>query len=350
MGNKSEILIIGPNADGGISSVINLFEQYGLFNEKIIRLTSYRNVNTLKKLAVYIIFLFRYLWILITNNNIKLIHLHSAADGSFYRKFLALKIAKIFRKKVIFNIHPIWFIVFYNKSNNFIKRIITNALNNSDLILVLSENIKSEITNICQNRNIQILYNPVAIKEFNHIPSDTIRVTFMGNLNKNKGVYDIIEAAKYIQNPNIIINLYGKGIFEEFNNLISDNQVTEIVKIQGWIGGAEKDIALENSDIYILPSYTEGLPMSILEAMSAGLPIISTPVGGIPEAVKDGVNGFLIQPGDYKALAEKIDLLANDKELKEKMGQESLRIAKEKFDINVIINQLKEIYDELLKK
>ncbi|OGH95159.1 MAG: hypothetical protein A2039_09710 [Candidatus Melainabacteria bacterium GWA2_34_9] len=90
--------------------------------------------------------------------------------------------------------------------------------------------------------------------------------------------------------------------------------------------------------------------MSILEAMSSGLPIISTPVGGTPEAVEDGVNGFLIQPGDYKALAEKIDLLASNKELREQMGQESFRIAKEKFDINIIINQLKELYEEVLEK
>lgn len=350
MRNNAKILIIGPNAEGGISSVINLFEQYGLFDEKIIRLTSYSGGNTIKRLSVFALFLVHYLWLLLTNKNIKLIHLQSAADGSFYRKFLALKIAKFFRKKVIFNIHPIWFIVFYNKSNNLIKKMITGLLDQSDLILVLSDNIKSEILNICQNSNIQVLYNPVAIKAFNHISSDKIRVVFMGNLTKDKGVYDIIEAAKYIKNSNVIINLYGKGNFDEFNKLISDSQVEEIVKIKGWIGSDEKDIALENSDISILPSYTEGLPMSILEPMAAGLPIISTPVGGIPEAVEDNVNGFLIKSGDYKALAEKIDLLANDKDLREKMGQESLRIAKEKFDINVVINHLKEIYEELIKK
>jgi len=83
--------------------------------------------------------------------------------------------------------------------------------------------------------------------------------------------------------------------------------------------------------------------------MAYGLPIISTPVGGIPEAVEDGTNGFLIQPGDYKALAEKIDLMANDEPLREQMGQQSYKLAKEKFDIRIIIKQLQDIYDKMLR-
>jgi len=108
-------------------------------------------------------------------------------------------------------------------------------------------------------------------------------------------------------------------------------------------------VAYKNADIYILPSYNEGLPMSILEAMTYCLPIISTPVGGIPEAVHDGVNGYLINPGDCKALAEKIELLATDKPLREQMGLASYKLVQEKFDINVIIKQLKEIYQDVLK-
>ena len=168
----------------------------------------------------------------------------------------------------------------------------------------------------------------------------------MGRLEKRKGIYDIIEAAKYIKNPDVIINLYGDGNPEEFQKLVMDNNLQEKVQIKGWISGDKKNEIFQASDVLILPSYSEGLPMSILEAMAVGLPIISTPVGGIPEAVEDGVNGFLIQPGDYKALAEKIDILANDKQLREQMGQNGYKIAKEKFDVDVVIKQLKEIYNK----
>ena len=89
--------------------------------------------------------------------------------------------------------------------------------------------------------------------------------------------------------------------------------------------------------------------MSILEAMAVGLPIISTPVGGTPEAVEEGVNGFLIEAGDCDALAQRIDLLASNAPLREQMGHQSHRLAKEKFDIKIIIKQLQDIYDEMLK-
>ena len=99
-----------------------------------------------------------------------------------------------------------------------------------------------------------------------------------------------------------------------------------------------------DADIFILPSYNEGLPMSILEAMSYGLPVISTPVGGIPEIVKDGVNGYLIFPGDNEALAEKIELLAKNKELRLRMGQENYKLVSQKYNAGTIINQLKILY------
>lgn len=350
--NKSKIIMIGPdiNSQGGIASVIKSYKENHLYSDKVIYLPSYKYKNIISQLLFYLQFLIQYICLLVKDNDIKLVHIHTASRGSFLRKSISFYIAKFFKKKVIINIHPINFINFYNNSSNLVKKFIENVLNKSDLILVLSKTIKTKLTNICQNSNIEILYNPVLLKEFHHISSDKIRIVFMGNLNKNKGVYDIIEAAKYIKNPNVIINLYGDGDLDEFKKLIAKNNLENKVKIKGWIRGEQKDIAFAESDIYILPSYTEGLPMSILEAMAAKLPVISTPIGGIPETIYDGVNGFLIQPGDCKALAEKIDLLANDKELREKMGQESYKIAKEKFDIEIIIKQLQEIYDDLINK
>jgi len=171
---------------------------------------------------------------------------------------------------------------------------------------------------------------------------------FLGKLCRNKGVYDIIEAAKQVKSDNIKIYLYGDGDYKHFQKLIESNNLQDKMFISGWISGDKKEKIIETSDIFVLPSYTEGLPISILEAMVNGLPIISTPVGGVPEAVIDEVNGFLIESGNYNALADKIELLANNKELRNKMGQESFNIAREKFDISVIVNQLKGIYEELL--
>lgn len=349
--NQQKILMIGPdiNSQGGISSVIKLYYDSCLLDDTVIFLPSYQDGSTSYKIIFFVKFLIKYIYILISNKNIRLIHIHMATKGSFFRKAIAVGIAKFFRKKVILNIHPIGFSAFYDRCNAFIKKMITNTLNKSDLILLLSEKIKVKIADICSNTSIRILYNPVIIKEPVCRVSEPINILFLGKLCKEKGVYDIIEAAKLIKNPNAKINLYGDGNLDKFVRLIADNNLHEKVKLNNWISGIEKDEALQNSDIYILPSYSEGLPMSILETMSVGLPIISTPVGGTPEAVEEGVNGFLIQPGDYVGLAEKIDLLANNRLLREQMGHESYKIAKERFDIKIIIKQLQDIYSEMLK-
>lgn len=350
MGNKSKILMIGPDANskGGISSVIKLYKDYGLHDNNIIYLSSYKNGNIFTKLFAYGLFIVKYLFTLALDKNLRIVHIHTASRGSFLRKAIAFKIAKLFGKKVIFNIHPIWFATFYDSSNKFIQKMILDTLNKSDLIIVLSETIKSKIANICQNKNIKILHNPVIIKDFKIKESATVTILFLGKLCKDKGIYDLINAAKHI-NSDVEINLYGDGNIEEFERLIIDHNLQKKVKIKGWVSGDKKDEVLKHSDIYILPSYNEGLPMSILEAMACGLPIISTPVGGISEAVEEGVNGFLVQPGDSQAIAEKIDLLASTRPLREQMGQESYKIAKEKFDIKIIIKQLQDIYDEMLR-
>lgn len=345
MNNLSKVLMIGPDCQGGIASVINSYNKFGL---EVNYLADYKSRNLFLQLFVFTSFILKYLFILFTNKNIEIVHIHSASYGSFLRKSIVLKIVKLFNKKVIFHVHGAEFELFYKKSTSFVQKFITNILNQADLIIVLSKKWKNIISNICTNNNVSILYNPTEIQELNHIPSEIIRLLFMGRIEKRKGVYEIIESAKYIKNDNIIISLYGDGDVAEFKTLVQESSVEDKIKINGWILGDKKREVYDNSDVLLLPSFNEGLPMSILEAMSYGLPVISTPIAGIPEAVEDGVNGFLIQPGDSKALAEKIDILANDKELREKMGRESYRIAKEKFDIKVIIKQLQGIYDELL--
>ena len=90
-------------------------------------------------------------------------------------------------------------------------------------------------------------------------------------------------------------------------NFIKDNNLDEMVKFVGWVSGDAKSKILSTTDILVLPSYYEGLPISVLEAMSYAMPVITTPVGGIPEVVTDGVEGTLFTPGDKASLTQTID-------------------------------------------
>lgn len=350
MNTKQKVLMIGSDTSvtGGMSTVIELYKAYNVFDEDAIFLPSHKRGSVFYRVSFFAKFLFLYLYKLIKSPSIKIVHVHSSYKGSFFRKALVLKIAKFFGRKTIFHLHGSEFILFYSKLPKILKQFVKSTLDESDLILVLSEQWKDELAKISDNSNVKVLYNPAVIKEIKRIQHDKINVTFMGILGKRKGAYDIIEAAKQIKNPDVQINLYGDGEVEEIGKLVIQNNLQDKIKLMGWISGDKKEEVLKTSDIYILPSYNEGLPMSILEAMAVGLPVISTPVGGIPEAVENDVNGFLIQVGDYAALAEKISLLACDKALRVQMGLRSYEIAKEKFDIKIVIEQLRRIYSEML--
>ena len=139
----------------------------------------------------------------------------------------------------------------------------------------------------------------------------------------------------------------GDGEVEKAKEYIKQNKLDNIAFYQGWVSGKNKIELLNRADAYVLPSYNEGLPVSILESMSYHLPIISTNVGGIPEIVKDGVNGFIIEPGNKKGLKEAIDHLLFNRKLREKMGVASADMVKDHLPDSVK-KQLENLYLKLL--
>ncbi len=347
MDNQKQIIITGPDSQGGITSVIKMHLENGL-QDKVIFMPSYKGGTTFFKVFYFIGFMFNFAFLLSINKHIKLIHIHSSSHGSLIRKFFVTYLSKFFKKKVLFHMHGSRFELYFKNSNKLIKFIIRKTLEKADIVIVLSKEWKKRILAMCGQNNVKILYNPTFKKDIKEKKPEKINVLFMGRVGERKGVYDILKAAKLIQNNNVQINIYGDGEIDKVKNIIKENNISAKVKINGWISGDNIEKAYNNSHIFILPSYNEGLPMSILEAISFGLPVISTDIDGIPEAVEDNLNGYLITPGDYKSLAEKIDFLANNPHVRTEMGLQSLNISKNKFDIEVILNELDCIYARVM--
>jgi glycosyltransferase involved in cell wall biosynthesis len=131
--------------------------------------------------------------------------------------------------------------------------------------------------------------------------------------------------------------------------MIRQHKLEDIVFFEGWVSGEKKTTLLQESDVYVLPSYFEAMPLSILEAMSYGLPVIATTVGGVPEIVKNGKNGFLITPGDKKELAKSIKMFLHDMSLLRAYGETSSCLVQPYFAKNVL-PKLEKIYNGLLEK
>lgn len=349
--NKKYIVMLGtsPSTMGGISSVVNVYQEAGLFDRfPIIYIATHSDGSKLMKLRFFITSWFAYLFLLL-RGKIALIHVHSASRNSFWRKYFFLYPAFIFRVPSIFHLHGAEFNIFYDNSNKVMQALICYTLNKVDSIVVLSHSWKHWIQNISTNTRIFSIYNPVSSMPASDFTlRDSMSVLFLGRLSKRKGVYDLLLAASHIidKHPNLKLILGGDGELDIVREQANKLGIGANVEILGWVTGVDKSVLLERAAIYVLPSYAEGLPMSVLEAMAVGLPVISTPVGGIPEAVTDGLEGCLIQPGDVDALSKALDRLLSDKDLRQRMG-EAARIKVECcFSAGHVLPQIERLYQE----
>ncbi len=357
MHSKYKVLMFGPGPKvmGGISSVVNDWLEAGIdqkINLKYIStLQDGRPGRYIGKFSDALKAYFR-LFIEITKP-IDLVHIHLSSYMSFYRKLIIFWFAKTRRVKTVIHLHGSMFREFYEDGKTTQKKLITWMFNNADAIIVLSETWSQFISEISSNSNIYKIYNGISADKFQNItPTDKrqITITFMGKLGKRKGTYDLLEAFAQLntETPEAELILAGDGDIEEIKALINKKGLTDRVQVLGWITGQQKSSVLANTDIYALPSYNEGLPVSILEAMASEVPIVSTPVGGIPEAIIEGRNGFLVQPGDVNTLYLRLSQLCQNKQLRHEMGQENIQIISQKFDIQKLIDELITVYKKVL--
>lgn len=336
---------------GGISAVVQYWSEYidGLQYYPTYKLSNIF-VRLWYFLSAYVQLTFR----MLTDKDVKVLHLHTAADGSFWRKAQLIKLGHFFRKKVVLHVHASRFKDFYNdssaKKRKWIKRILTKV----NVLIVLSESWKEWFINIgVPQDKIVILHNitpyptimPTAKKE-----DGKIHFLFLGEIGKRKGVFDIIRGIAMNKNQllgRMELKIGGNKNEEELRKQIKDYNLQEIVTFEGWVSGNKKLELLNWADVYILPSFNEGLPISILEAMSYGMPIISTPVGGIPEVLKDNLNGTIITPGNAKEISNAMMKYIMTPDIIKKEGQESKNIVKYYLP-EYVFNHLKNIYEKLI--
>jgi glycosyltransferase involved in cell wall biosynthesis len=355
---KPQVMMFGPDlaATSGISAVINNWIEAGIYDEvELDYVSTLDDYVPGKYFTKFKNGIRSYLRILRTkSNSVDIVHIHMSSGMSFYRKSIIFLIAKLKKYKVVVHLHGSRFKEFYEEGNGFQKKLIKLLFDKSDGIFVLSNSWKKFVKEkISINKKIYILHNGSSVEKFgDKIVNDgsDVLIVFMGRLGKRKGTYDLIEAFREVikEVPNVKLLLGGDGDIEDVKSLISNLDLSDKVRVLGWVSGSDKIMTFRKADIYVLPSYNEGLPGSILEAMSAGAPIVTTPVGGIPEAVKDGENGFLIKPGDINNLSSKLIVLCKDEQLRIKMGNASKKIIQSKFDIKLIINDLVEYYQSIL--
>jgi glycosyltransferase involved in cell wall biosynthesis len=355
MADGKHIVMLGarPNADsrGGIAAVINVYRAAGLFARWHIEYIATASHGTaLAKIRVLAAALVHFLWLL-GSGRVAIVHAHSASRASFWRKSIFILLAIAMRKPTILHLHGGKFEHFYRDECGAVRKaLVRSILTRVDRVVVLSPRWKHQVQAIAPDANVLILFNPVVVTPVRNADRTSSNVLlFLGRLTREKGLFDLLEAIAIIQRrfPNVVLRCGGEGDSAVVKDRANELRIAERVELLGWLSGTAKQRALSEAAVYVLPSYAEGLPMAVLEAMAAGIPVVCTCVGGIPDAIEDGVEGFLVEPGDVNALADRIERLLRDVGLRDEFGLAAWTKAKKHFSTEHVIAELEALYEEL---
>lgn len=353
--NSIKVLMVGSETKirGGMTTVVEAYLNNEFKHTSITYIPTHYSGNKLVSIGKFALKLHR-LASKIKESDI--IHMHMSERGSCIRKYLIYKIAKKNNKKVITHMHGAEFKEYYDAASDSIKNKILELLKNSDYVLTLGKNWNEYVKSIDKDINAIILKNSVDIPNLKSALDNKIfNILFLAVIEKRKGIYELIEASKvlvekYKGNKEIKFIIAGSGREEEnIKKLVKEYNMEEYFEFKGWINGETKKELLAKSHLFVLPSYNEGLPLSILEAISYGIPIVSTNVGSIDEAVINKENGFLVKVGDVEELEEKIEEILKDENKWEKMSQKSKKICEKNFDIEKYFENIEKIYTKCLK-
>lgn len=271
-----------------------------------------------------------------------LVYLTLSQNGAgLSRDLLYILICLLFRVPVVAHLHGSQLHVFLESLSSWRRQLVVAILRRTDKILVCAEAIRRDLVLYFQENKIEVVYNalpdeqPFAEKTW---PLPTFDVGFMGHLSRAKGFYDVVLAMRSLSEKKSSVKLVAAG--ERLDNernvkfsegdrsspIVWDN-IEQVIalhpghfEMKGIVTGDDKRKFFEQCAAFVLVSYAEAFPVAVLEAMAAGLPLIITPVGVLPEILIEGINALFVRPGDVAGIASAIEKLKNDPALCARMS------------------------------
>ncbi|MEP6687705.1 MAG: glycosyltransferase family 4 protein [Gemmatimonadales bacterium] len=282
---------------------------------------------------------------------VDIVHVLSTAGYGFFRNAVHLRIARRHGAKTIFHLLG-QFDDLYRNSGSAVRAMMRRSLDWADAHIVQSPGLADMLRGMT-HRPVHAIFNGVRTGELapphGWARSDglTVRVVALGTLGERKGTYDLLDAGERLQvrRPEIRIIFVGGGEVDRFRAIGAQRKLTNVT-FAGPVDDTARVDLLHGADVFALPSHAEGQPIAILEAMAAGLPIVSTTVGSIPEVVR-GANGLLIPPGSVDALVAALERLADDAALREHLGRFNAEEARVKYDLPRVFREIDDVYREL---
>lgn len=310
------------------------------------------------------------------------------SKAGFLRDAAAICISKLFFCKVVGHYHGSHFNYFYKTSSCWYRFLIRTCLSRLYLMLVQAERLKNIFSELLPQSKMSILYNGVsndcldrgkaAIDLRRGKKMDFVTFLFLGHLSFTKGFYDLVSACKklleegkkfrFLVAGDFILNhktqtefleepyrqFYRDHYFKIHSEILDFiyNQRSNSVEYHGVVDGEKKNLLFEQADALVLPSYTEGFPNVVLEAMSFGLALVVTPVGALPEILKEPDNVLFVKRGNTEVLLKQMERLIEFPSLCLQMGENNRGLVTQKYHVKftsrqfgkLIFNQKRELH------
>jgi glycosyltransferase involved in cell wall biosynthesis len=352
--DPAHVVMVGtsPATRGGIAAVINAYRSAGLFARwPIDYVETHCRGSAAAKLACALRAFFRLL-VLIGRYPKAVLHVHAASHASFWRKCVFMSLARLAGWPVVFHLHGGGFARFYERECGPIRRRMAGFfLDRAACIVVLSERWSAWMRSVTENPRIVCVPNPVTLPSPRPSPKGEGEklVAFVGRCEEGKGVFDLLAAVSEVRRafPSVRLECAGDGDLDAVRRRAFELGMGTKVNLRGWIGPRHRDELFARAAVFVLPSHAEGLPMSLLEAMAAGAPVVASAVGGIPDLIEDGVNGLLVPAGDTAALALAIHRMLADRELAAHLGEAARETVARRYTIEQSLERLEQVYSGL---
>ncbi len=342
----------GAHQRGGIDRLVDLIvesaERDPEGNVTVTRLVT-RGPGALARAPAVFAKAAAHLCLVASRGGVDLLHINVAAGGSLYRKAFLAMLARQCGIPYVVHVHGSRFDRFWDSIHSVRRRALTPLFEGSEKIIVLgrywSDFIADRIPGVIGK--ILILPNATAPALGSNEPAadNKARISFLGEIGPRKGTPQLVQALGRLRdNPGWIATIAGNGQIAEMEKLSTELGISARVAFPGWLDAKGVNAVLARTDIFVLPSFAENLPMSILEAFSRGAAVIATPVGAVPDVVENERTGLLVPVGDVDALASAIRRLVEDPALRRKLGQAAQLDHKTHYDIGAYAARLKAVW------
>jgi glycosyltransferase involved in cell wall biosynthesis len=334
---------------GGIATVVRGYRDAGLFNRyRSAYVVTHVDGPGWRKALVAIKALLRFAW-LAWSMPAPLVHIHLSSRASFWRKSVICVLSMASCRPYLLHMHGSEFMQFHDRESGPLTRaFIRFCFARAASILALSVQWRDNLLGICPQACVEVLPNAVPVPATGapeRPVAPAVNILFLGRLGRRKGTHDLVEAFARIahEHPDARLICAGDGEVAAIAALAVARGVGARVSCPGWLDVDAARRELQKADVFVLPSYAEGVPMALLEAMAQGLPVVTTPVGGIPQVVGQD-NGVLVTPGDVAALAAALDGLLCDGARRRRLGERARETIRSRYSLTTAIEHLGTVY------